>query len=1505
MQNGDQATLANINKLYTQILERIAVSDQQMYEAILRAFCWILCALEPLHLEALLQAISFAEDGSSYEMNQSEFLSSCANLLCVDTTLGVVQFAHASVKDYLGTLSKFDLHHAHGVAASSCIDICNLSGSTDLTSGIQPGQSISLYAAMYWACHYGSAGTIVQNLSLDQKLIEFFFVEGENSLCFEMWVDLVDDISQILPRHHALTKQLNAIRSEPPTPLFAACIFGLESVLAVLLSSPSFNVDQRNNKGHTGLYLASAFGHDKLTSQLATNGADAKIVCGKFGNAFYAACANGNNGALGHLQKHLVPAQPEGFFETALQLSLRGGHIHTAEFLLKECIRIETQTDYDKLFNAASDLGSATILQYLQTQYPKHAASRPVSSKALNAAFRRGLLGQIQAYAKRTSLPTDSIAIAAYYGQNELLLFCIKQGLDVEEVGAFGSPLRAASLMGFVSTVRTLLDHGADVNNGGTFGDPLQAAAMHGHTLVAETLLQYGAKVNSSSGYYGSALQAAAYRGHNDVTELLISSGADIYQSGLFRDTFCAAVAAGQDNIIELLIRNGYSGSVPIPPSRARRSDTGTGTTERRLLAEKLLATTFAPSIPRSKNPIVPWERDTWNKRDNPCTSALLNAASSGSSCVATSIVKNWSRLRVDAATLARTLEIASENGHVKIVNIILQTVNIPGERIRGSLDRAAWHGKESVLGILLDHEDIRGQPHGSSPKLYSKKADPSGSLTEPLIKQCWADYLHPTTKSTHLNETYENGHIVRTLLQGCRGDQPSSVALALRLAPSFGLQNMLEASFHEAAAFDSARVLNYLMIVYGKDLLPLLPSGYEIAMMHGAISSVSFMMKHLQGAVPRTVQIPNLIEKAVESGNAEALRQFLSQTPHDQEPLRSGFCTAARHGHVHVLQVLFEHNAKFPSFEVKASLVEALHRAAAHGHSAVVEFLVQREVDVNEMKVSNIIPDATLGPFNHFRSSRMARAGRERPPRLGAVRAGAWDKRIPRSCVQACFDPVFTRFNTSVNVSDNRLHKSNIETSRVIQKQEGILEVLMRHGASIDVTDELGRSILHWAAITCSEKTVRDIVGRGSSIYACDNNGMSPLAYAAARELNSLCVFNALLEFHCTGEQNTPGPDYAQLLAAALGNFRGKPHGSFYESNSVYDVLKAGPGAVIRRLLSLVPQMEAVGDGFGLLLQMVAVCGDNDYLGLLIDRAIDVNAEGYYYGSALEAAARFGRLDCVRKLLHAGANVNHGGEHGRYMKREHSKCCSPLHAAILSGHLGVVRLILDAGVDLQLRDYSCVLEAACMSGSTAMVELLLSKASALGTQKTVVYGIPEDALTTACRAGSESIVELLLGRGDDPWNAILYYLGKQTWYGTDENPAETKVRVLACETRIVGLLLNAVTELSNKDFSVTLFYDDIIFDDTQVAIGNLLVRKLLGSHQFFSFSTHNSAFIRAWTEDEEFVLHVSALPITPSLLLQLSILGAQVSIDMVSDARIDDIHSTLGRGMNMSFEGE
>jgi ankyrin repeat protein len=186
----------------------------------------------------------------------------------------------------------------------------------------------------------------------------------------------------------------------------------------------------------------------------------------------------------------------------------------------------------DQVFDAAAGMGFVELLGYLHSNSKSLVGDRKLLQKGAEKMFSDNKIIRFRTYFKNRSLPGDAIATAAFYGQTEITRFCVEKGLDIEQEGPFGTPLRVASLMGHDSTVRTLLTLGADVNTIGSFGDALQAAAMKGHLSVTTTLIKHGARLNNHGGYYGTALQAATYLGHVHVVAVLIEAGAQIGQEG-------------------------------------------------------------------------------------------------------------------------------------------------------------------------------------------------------------------------------------------------------------------------------------------------------------------------------------------------------------------------------------------------------------------------------------------------------------------------------------------------------------------------------------------------------------------------------------------------------------------------------------------------------------------------------------------------------------------------------------------------------------------------------------------------------------------------------------------------------------------------------------------------------------------------------------------------------------------------------------------------------------
>lgn len=107
--------------------------------------------------------------------------------------------------------------------------------------------------------------------------------------------------------------------------------------------------------------------------------------------------------------------------------------------------------------------------------------------------------------------------------------------------------------------------------------------------------------------------------------------------------------------------------------------------------------------------------------------------------------------------------------------------------------------------------------------------------------------------------------------------------------------------------------------------------------------------------------------------------------------------------------------------------------------------------------------------------------------------------------------------------------------------------------------------------------------------------------------------------------------------------------------------------------------------------------------------------------------------LDVVRLLVDAGANLDARGTHS----------ATPLHVACQSGSIDIVRLLVDAGANLDAREDHSVtpLHAACQSGSIDVVRLLVDK----GADVSAADCAGDEPITIASEAGYSDIVEFLV----------------------------------------------------------------------------------------------------------------------------------------------------------------
>ncbi|SLM33828.1 P-loop containing nucleoside triphosphate hydrolase [Lasallia pustulata] len=147
-------------------------------------------------------------------------------------------------------------------------------------------------------------------------------------------------------------------------------------------------------------------------------------------------------------------------------------------------------------------------------------------------------------------------------------------------------------------------------------------------------------------------------------------------------------------------------------------------------------------------------------------------------------------------------------------------------------------------------------------------------------------------------------------------------------------------------------------------------------------------------------------------------------------------------------------------------------------------------------------------------------------------------------------------------------------------------------------------------------------------------------------------------------------------------------------------------------------------------------LAGVTELVQLLLKNGADVNAQGGFYGNALEVASVYGHESVVQLLLKNGADVNAQG-YG-----------NALQAASAGGHESVVQLLLENGADVNAQGgrYGNALQAASEGGHESVVQLLLKNGADVNAQGGG-YG---NALQAASCGGDESVVQLLLKNGAD-----------------------------------------------------------------------------------------------------------------------------------------------------------
>lgn len=151
--------------------------------------------------------------------------------------------------------------------------------------------------------------------------------------------------------------------------------------------------------------------------------------------------------------------------------------------------------------------------------------------------------------------------------------------------------------------------------------------------------------------------------------------------------------------------------------------------------------------------------------------------------------------------------------------------------------------------------------------------------------------------------------------------------------------------------------------------------------------------------------------------------------------------------------------------------------------------------------------------------------------------------------------------------------------------------------------------------------------------------------------------------------------------------------------------------------------------------LYLAARWGHVDVVKQFIKHGADVNAPGYQFGTALQAAAFAGHESIVMLLLEQGASFSGSGQFS-----------SPLQAALASGHESIVNVLLDSGFKFATqKEFDDAFDTASFNGYASVVQQLLDgKAGAFAEKES------HDPLHAALYARQERKSLRLLEACDD-----------------------------------------------------------------------------------------------------------------------------------------------------------
>ncbi|CZR58832.1 related to beta transducin-like protein [Phialocephala subalpina] len=293
-----------------------------------------------------------------------------------------------------------------------------------------------------------------------------------------------------------------------------AAEYGHEGTMQLLLQKGA-DVEAKDKRDQTPLYLASMNGHYKVAQLLLDQGADVK-----------AATTNG--------WTPLHVASTKVHCEVIQLLLDQGADVKAATTDGWMPLHVASANGYREVTQLLLDQGADVKAVATDGWTPLHVASTNGHCEVTQLLLDQG--ADVNAAAINEWTP---LYIASMKGHGEVAQLLLDRGADVKAIATDGAtPLHIASTNGYSEVAQLLLDQGADVkattNDGWT---PLHVASTNGNREVIQLLLDQGANVKAATINGVTPLYVASMKGHGEVAQLLLDRGADVIATNSSRRT--------------------------------------------------------------------------------------------------------------------------------------------------------------------------------------------------------------------------------------------------------------------------------------------------------------------------------------------------------------------------------------------------------------------------------------------------------------------------------------------------------------------------------------------------------------------------------------------------------------------------------------------------------------------------------------------------------------------------------------------------------------------------------------------------------------------------------------------------------------------------------------------------------------------------------------------------------------------------------------------------------